>query len=341
MQTFSRFLFGSSVISAALAANTLVTVGLNGLTYTPNFVTGVAGDTVTFEFHPKNHTLTQSTFAAPCTPVAGGGNSGFMPVAAGATTFPTKQLVIPDATTPLWFYCAQPGHCGQGMVFAINPGTQTKMDSYVANAKATVTGGTTTSAPPAASTPPASTTTTDPSAASSTGTTGTTGSTAPKTINIAVGQGGALTFTPDRTAANIGDTLLFTFMAGAHTVTQSTFADPCDPMAGGFDSGSKPVAGLTTPPTFSLTVNATTPTWIYCKTGTHCRSGMVMSINPPATGNTADAFHNNAISGAGASGSATVSGAQASQTPGGGAAARFASGASALVVASLVAGLLL
>ena len=54
-----------------------VVVGGTGvLTFQPNTVTAQPGDTVTFEFHQKNHTATQSTFASPCSPMANGFNSG-------------------------------------------------------------------------------------------------------------------------------------------------------------------------------------------------------------------------------------------------------------------------
>jgi hypothetical protein len=43
-----------------------------------------------------------------------------MSVAAGATTFPTFTIQVND-TSPIWAYCRQAGHCGQGMVFAANP----------------------------------------------------------------------------------------------------------------------------------------------------------------------------------------------------------------------------
>jgi hypothetical protein len=42
-----------------------------------------------------------------------------MPVSANATTFPTFTIQVND-TAPIWVYCRQTGHCGQGMVFAAN-----------------------------------------------------------------------------------------------------------------------------------------------------------------------------------------------------------------------------
>ncbi|EDR02304.1 uncharacterized protein LACBIDRAFT_169454, partial [Laccaria bicolor S238N-H82] len=102
-----------------------ITVGADGLlAYNPPNITAAIGDTVTFEFHPKNHTVTQSSFSDPCHAVvksdgSSGFKSGFVPVGANATSFPTFQIKIND-TAPIWGYCGQTGHCQQGMVFAIN-----------------------------------------------------------------------------------------------------------------------------------------------------------------------------------------------------------------------------
>lgn len=35
-------------------------------------------------------------------------------------------------------------------------------------------------------------------------------------------------------------------------------------------------------PTFTITVNGTTPEWYYCAQADHCQSGMVFAINPTA-----------------------------------------------------------
>jgi hypothetical protein len=52
-----------------------------------------------------------------------------------------------------------------------------------------------------------------------------------------------------------------------HTVTQSSFADPCAKQDGGFDSGFMPVAANSTAmqPTYTVQVNDTKPIWVYCK----------------------------------------------------------------------------
>ncbi|KAF8333959.1 uncharacterized protein EI90DRAFT_2915292 [Cantharellus anzutake] len=124
-----------------------ITVGGNSsLTFDPSNIAAQPNDIVQFTFVSKNHTITQSTFANPC--VAGlkdgspGFNSGFMPVAANSSNFPTFNVTV-NNTSPIWGFCAQTGHCGKGMVFAINApenGTNT-FDAFRA---AAVNGTTTT-----------------------------------------------------------------------------------------------------------------------------------------------------------------------------------------------------
>ncbi|TFY75208.1 hypothetical protein EWM64_g8805 [Hericium alpestre] len=108
---FTTALVAALPIIAVYAADFQVLVGNNGgLTYDPPQVTGaVVGDTVSFVFMPKNHTVTQSTFAAPCQSMANGIDSGFQPVAAGATNLPSWSFTVNDTSAPLWFYCAQVG----------------------------------------------------------------------------------------------------------------------------------------------------------------------------------------------------------------------------------------
>ncbi len=42
-----------------------------------------------------------------------------VPISSDATTFPTYTIQVNDSS-PVWAYCRQTGHCGQGMVFAAN-----------------------------------------------------------------------------------------------------------------------------------------------------------------------------------------------------------------------------
>jgi plastocyanin len=104
--------------------------GTAGLVYTPNQVTAAVGDVVHFVMLAKNHTVTQSTFAAPCVKMAGGMDSGFLPND-GLAEAPTFQLTV-SATTPTWWYCKQKvgTHCGNGMVFAINPTAEKSFEAF-------------------------------------------------------------------------------------------------------------------------------------------------------------------------------------------------------------------
>lgn len=244
----------------ALAANFNVTVGGPGvLKFNPQFVNADVGDTIFFTFQQKNHTVTQSTLADPCSPLASGFDSGFRPVPDSQTSdYPQAQLTV-KVSTPIWAYCRQGTHCKSGMVFAVNPGTQ------FAAFQAAATGGTPASSPsPSVSVSP-------------------TPSTVPTTSSdhkIVVGGPSLLAFSPANITAQPGDTVTFEFRQKNHTVTASSFNEPCNGLAGGFDSGFKPVAdGVTNFPTYTLQINDTTPIWGFCKQGNHCSQGMVFAIN--------------------------------------------------------------
>jgi plastocyanin len=45
-------------------------------------------------------------------------------------------------------------------------------------------------------------------------------------------------YSPDHVSGAVpGDTITFQFLPSGHTATEGTLATPCDPLAGGFDSG--------------------------------------------------------------------------------------------------------
>jgi hypothetical protein len=81
-----------------------------------------------------------------------------------------------------------------------------------------------------------------------------------------------------------GDIITFDFNSTNHTVTQSSFQDPCKPLAGGFNTGFNQVNTLnrTNGITRNYVVQSTDPTWFYCAQpkGTHCQKGMVFGVNP-------------------------------------------------------------
>ena len=98
---------------------------------------------------------------------------------------------------------------------------------------------------------------------------------------------GSLTYSPNNIKVNPGEFVQFQFAAGNHTVTQSTFDAPCQPVSmhsnlTGFHSGFQPAAASAAMgmiPTYTIQVNSTTPIWVYCAQGRHCENGMVMVIN--------------------------------------------------------------
>lgn len=165
-----RFTLASATLAIAAAATSAsaatfqVEVGNGGLTFSPNTVTANVGDVVNFVYYPKNHTVTQSSFAAPCQPLANGIDSGFQPVAANATQVPSFSMTV-NVTTPLWFYCRQTGHCESGMVFAVNPTQNKTFDAFQATAKASSADGT----PPSNSSSPSSGSSTTGSSPTDTG----------------------------------------------------------------------------------------------------------------------------------------------------------------------------
>ncbi|KAJ7905796.1 Cupredoxin, partial [Mycena olivaceomarginata] len=121
---FSLAIAALAPVLSVLAEDHLILVGAGGsLTYSPSNITAAQGDTVTFQFQAKNHTVTQSTFASPCTiqtTPAQGIDSGFQNVDNTSSTVPEWSFTVDNATTPLWFFCAQVGHCQKGMVFSVN-----------------------------------------------------------------------------------------------------------------------------------------------------------------------------------------------------------------------------
>ncbi|KAF2868964.1 Cupredoxin [Massariosphaeria phaeospora] len=113
-----------------------------GLHYEPQNVVAEPGDVIEFHFLPKNHTVTQSSFDAPCEPLEHGVFSGF--------NFRTDAGEAPNVFTftvlnkePFWYYCSQTNgdHCQKGMAGVINQnfdGEKT-LAAYKEKAKTAVT----------------------------------------------------------------------------------------------------------------------------------------------------------------------------------------------------------
>ncbi|KAJ7910411.1 hypothetical protein B0H13DRAFT_608217 [Mycena leptocephala] len=126
----------------------------------------------------------------------------------------------------------------------------------------------------------------------------------PQQIVIQVGgnstsPGGVTQFYPNLVLATNGTIVTFQFTGtpGNHSVTQSSFGSPCQPLDNGFDSGWVFVnQSLPSPPEWNLTItNDQIPIWFYCKqlgkAVPHCNSGMVGVINVDLTAKSFPQFH--------------------------------------------------
>lgn len=136
------------------------------------------------------------------------------------------------------------------------------------------------------------------------------------THSVMVGGPQGLAFNPPQLEAAPGDTVIFTFLSQNHTATQSAFETPCDPLAGGMDSGfqSNPNNTVNPPPQVAMQVMVGTPLWFYCRQGNHCGKGMTFSINPTAD-KTHAMFQALAIAQRGNGGGSAITGGQPAAPP--------------------------
>jgi len=110
-----------------------VAVAQNGLTFSPNSLTVMPGDMVVFQFFSAGHSVTEGEFNNPCQPSNSSAlNSGFSTGGSGPNSFFTVEV---NSTDPIWFYCAQVGHCQAGMVGVINPPSGQTVADFQAAAK--------------------------------------------------------------------------------------------------------------------------------------------------------------------------------------------------------------
>lgn len=154
--------------------------------------------------------------------------------------------------------------------------------------------------------------------------------------------------------------VVFTFQSNNHTATQSTFDTPCDPLAGGMDSGfmPNPMDSINPAPQVAMQVMVTTPLCkfgsrvssvtgcmiantrppgFYCRQANHCGQGMTFSINPTLT-NTQALFQAKAIQQKGAGKGSAITGNAGAQVGNGTAAAPAAPPAAAPAVPATPAG---
>jgi len=118
-------------------------------------------------------------------------------------------------------------------------------------------------------------------------------------VSVSDLSGKLLQFSPDNLKAAVGDMVQFQYRGGNHTATQSTFDQPCQPIAMnspstvGIFSGFQPVAAAQGKiPVFTIMVNDTKPIWLYCSQGKHCQGGMTMVINENTAANSSRSLAN-------------------------------------------------
>ncbi|TRM60055.1 hypothetical protein BD626DRAFT_539020 [Schizophyllum amplum] len=108
-------------------------------------------------------------------------------------------------------------------------------------------------------------------------------------------------FDPSVIYPNAGDSIIFEFRSGNHSVVQSSYDKPCTPN-GGFDSGVFTVAqdvevDADSLPSATHTVKDSKPMWFYDAASGECNDGAVFAANAPTSGDeTAAGFKEKASS---------------------------------------------
>ncbi|KAF8654108.1 hypothetical protein AX16_003641 [Volvariella volvacea WC 439] len=100
------------------ATHTVIVAPSQGvLRYVPYAVNASVGDTVKFMWGANNHTVTRGTQLTPCNR----SEENFFASGLQIKDFVFTQVI--NDTNPIYFYCAAPNHCQQGMFGVINPRT--------------------------------------------------------------------------------------------------------------------------------------------------------------------------------------------------------------------------
>jgi plastocyanin len=139
---------GSSSTSTAAAAapsapaNTTghinVDVFVNGTyRFSPANITAPVGTLVTFFFPGGSipHSVTQGSFADPCTYLVANSSAGTGAGFDSGLTNSVQFTINITNTDPIWYHCKEVGHCGMGMVGSINaPTNGSTFEAYQAAA---------------------------------------------------------------------------------------------------------------------------------------------------------------------------------------------------------------
>ncbi|TGO45999.1 hypothetical protein BCON_0351g00070 [Botryotinia convoluta] len=236
--TQSLLLSALSISTVYAAANTttaqthIVRVGQannsTALRYFPDNISAKVGDTIQFQFAAGNHTVTQSTFDAPCVPISQSSNntgvfSGFMNVAAGLNStgmVPVFSMPV-KVTTPLWFYCSQGKHCQNGMVLVVNENTAANSTRSLANFAALAAKATKNIAPTSNGTLSTSSST---SSTSNSGSSGLTGSSSGSSGSDSSSTATTLSPASGTSSSNSGDSSAAAAASGTATTSTSLTA---------------------------------------------------------------------------------------------------------------------
>lgn len=134
-------IFAAVAVLAVSAADHIITVGKAAHRFDPEELMAAVGDTIIFEFYPKNHSVVRGSWEQPCIPYeklepqVRGFFSGFRPVRT-IESDPPKFSVLVNDTDPIFFYCSALDSCNVwGMAGVVNPRNDTPIAEYQAEAK--------------------------------------------------------------------------------------------------------------------------------------------------------------------------------------------------------------
>ncbi|XXG96994.1 hypothetical protein Hte_003287 [Hypoxylon texense] len=208
MQFTTAALFALLGLASAQKVHVVSVGSTNGtLAYFPDNIKADVGDMIQFQFRAGNHSVVQSTFDAPCSPINEHTNttgifSGYQLVSASmpAGNIPTYTVMV-AAKTPLWFYCSQGKHCQNGMVMVVNENTAANSTRSLANFKALAAKATANTSPSSAFGGSAGNSTSGTGSGSSSGSGSNSGSGSTGTDSTQTGSGSATSDTAIPTAA--------------------------------------------------------------------------------------------------------------------------------------------
>lgn len=120
----------TTTYSGTGVVHTVVVAPTQGvLRFVPPLINASVGDTVHFEWHANNHTVTKSSQLEMCN------KTSDAPFASGEQNMPFTFDQVVNDTNPIFYYCGTPTHCQKGMFGVINPpmayGSNVTVDSMM------------------------------------------------------------------------------------------------------------------------------------------------------------------------------------------------------------------